>query len=313
MTFSGFDEENKITCSWTPVAYAEYYSLIVNGDAIVEQLTEPYYTFTPQVGSNEVCVIATSVYGCFTWPYECATQMVCPAVEGFDFAFNGSEVTVTWNGDADFYEIVLDGAPIGMVNTAMFTATLEGEHVLVVTPVYEDCFAIPADFSFNITNIAPEIQITDIHEGYINTAWNAVDGAIAYNLYRNGEPIAENLTEPSYKDTEMPLDAKHCYAVQTVFEKGVSDLSEAACANYFTGLNEADDNINIFPNPTTDMVTIQCVGMTLIEVYSAEGKLVKRIKVNEDDCQLDGLENGIYTVRILRDNDIFVRRIIKTH
>jgi len=313
MTFSGFDEENKITCSWTPVAYAEYYSLIVNGDAIVEQLTEPYYTFTPQVGSNEVCVIATSVYGCFTWPYECATQMVCPAVEGFDYAFNGSEVTVTWNGDADSYEIVLDGAPIGMVNTAMFTATLEGEHVLEVTPVYGDCLAMPADFSFNITNIAPEIQIADIHEGYINTAWNAVDGAIAYNLYRNGEPIAENLTGLTYKDTEMPLDAKHCYAVQTVFEKGVSDLSEAACANYFTGLGESDNQVTIFPNPTSDKVTIQCVGMTQIEVYSVEGKLVRSIKVDGDAYQLEGLESGIYTLRILSGNDIFVRRIIKTH
>jgi len=182
-----------------------------------------------------------------------------------------------------------------------------------VVPLYENCVALAAQFDFEVTNIAPEIRITDVHEGYIAMTWTEVESALAYNLYRDGELIAENLTETIYTDTEMAIDAQHCYAVVSVFEKGISDQSEAACANYFTGLNEADGNVAIFPNPTTDKVTIQCTGMTLIEVYSTEGKLVKRVEVDGNDCQLEDLEHGIYTVRILRGNDIFVRSIIKTH
>jgi len=170
---------------------------------------------------------------------------------------------------------------------------------------------LPARFTFEVTNIAPEIRITEVRQGLMSTAWTEVDGAIAYNLYRDDELIAENLTETTYNDTEMALDAQHCYAVASVFEKGVSDKSEAACANYFTGLMENNGKVNIYPNPTSDKVTIECAGMTLIEVYSAEGKLVERIKVEGDAYQLDGLESGVYTVRILKGEETLVRRIVK--
>jgi hypothetical protein len=167
------------------------------------------------------------------------------------------------------------------------------------------------EFVFEVTNIAPEILITDVHEGYISMAWNEVDGAIAYNLYRDDELIAENLTETSYKDTAMAIDSEHCYVVQSVFEKGVSDKSVAACVNYFTGLGENAGKVNIYPNPTSDKVTIECAGMTLVEVYSAEGKLVERIKVEGDSYQLDGLEQGVYTIRILKGEETIVRRVVK--
>ena len=83
------------------------------------------------------------------------------------------------------------------------------------------------------------------------------------------------------------------------------------CANYFNGLLENGGEVNIFPNPTSDKVTIQSTGMTLIEVYTVEGKLVQRVKVEGDAYQLDGLENGIYTLRIYKDEETFVRRIVK--
>ena len=123
--------------------------------------------------------------------------------------------------------------------------------------------------------------------------------------------IEENLTELAYSDTEMALNAQHCYAVQSVFEKGVSDLSEEACANYFAGVGEDDSKVAIFPNPTTDKVTIQCEGMTMVEVYSAEGKLVQRVKVEGDTYQLDGLESGVYTLRVMKGESIFIRRVVK--
>ena len=30
--------------------------------------------------------------------------MVCPIVDNFDYSFNGNEVTVTWNGDAEEFQ-----------------------------------------------------------------------------------------------------------------------------------------------------------------------------------------------------------------
>jgi hypothetical protein len=239
------------------------------------------------------------------------TKTVCDAVDGFDYSFLGNEVIVTWNGDAERYNLRIDGFEWITVETNAYTATVEDGFQIEVTPVYEDCMALSATYSITITNIAPEIRITDVHDGYIAMAWNAVDGALAYNLYRDGELIAENLTETSYNDTEMAINAQHCYAVQSVFEKGVSDKSGEVCANYFAGIGENGSKVNIFPNPTSDKVTIECIGMTLIEVYSVEGKLVQRIQVEDDTYQLVGLESGVYMLRIHKGDETFVRRVVK--
>ena len=186
-----------------------------------------------------------------------------------------------------------------------------GLHTIVVFPDQAGCLTLPAGFTFEVTNIVPEIRITDVREGLMATAWNAVEGAFTYNLYRDGELIAENLNETSYNDTDMALNMQHCYAVQSVFEKGVSDLGEAACANYFSGVGENDTKVAIFPNPTSDKVTIQCEGMTLIEVYSVDGKLVQRVKVDGDHYQLDALESGTYTLRIRCGETTYSKKVIK--
>ena len=311
LTFSGLDGEQMIRCSWDPVEYAEHYSVTINGEAI-EPLTEPHVSFFPSVGSNEVCVMATSVYGCFTEPYECATLMVYPAVGGFDYSFTGNEAELSWNGDAPSYLVQLDNQDEEVIEgNTLAKVVADGDHLLAVTPIYPEGVAYPAQFMFTVTNRIPEIQITEVHEGIMATAWTAVDDAIAYNLYCDGEPVAENYTGTSYNDREMPLNARHCYTVAAVFTKGVSDQSEAACANYFQGVDETDSKVKIFPNPTTDKMTVECVGMTQIEIYSADGKLVHRIEVENDVYQIDGLENGVYLLRILKGEEVLMRKAVK--
>lgn len=297
---------------WSDVPDVEYYEVTYNGNT-TQKTPEggaTGFSFDPIVGENTICVTVHSVYGCDSEPV-CMTKTVCDAVDGFDYSFVGNEVIVTWNGDAERYDLRIDGFEWITVETNAYTATVEDGFQIEVTPVYEDCMALSATYSITITNIAPEISITDVREGVMATAWNAVEGAMAYNLYRDGELIAENLTETSYNDAEMAINAQHCYAVQSVFEKGVSDKSGEVCANYYAGVGENDNKISIFPNPTSDKVTIQCAGMTLIEVYSAEGKLVQRIQAEDDTYQLVGLESGVYMLRIHKGDETFVRRVVK--
>jgi subtilisin family serine protease len=313
LAFVVMDEAGLLHFTWNHFWSVESYEVTYNG--ITTEVASDWpnmeeFSFEPVVGENSLCVRAKSIFDCYSDPV-CITQNVCAAVDGFDYTFNGDEITMTWNGGADSFVISIDGGESTTVETNAYTTIIVGGHNIQVAPLYEDCVALAASFDFVVTNIAPEIRFTDVREGVMATAWNAVDGAIAYNLYRDGELIAENLTETSYNDTEMAINAQHCYAVQSVFEKGVSDKSAEVCANYFAGIGENDSKVSIFPNPTSDKVTIQCIGMSLIEVYTAEGKLVQRIQPEDDTYQLVGLESGVYMLRIRKGDETFVRRVVK--
>ena len=310
---------NRFYWQWNNPADVERFNVVYNGN-VLELLPSPTGSTSllmtdMLIGENTICVTAQSVYGCDAETV-CLSQNICASVDSLDYHFNGDLVTVTWFGDADAYEVVVDGAEPVIVETNTFMDTLMGSLTVQVMPVHEDCMSLIAScFIESVYNIAPEIRITDVHDGYISMAWTEVDypwaSAIAYNLYRDGELIAEHLNESTYNDTEMALNAQHCYAVQSVFEKGVSDVGEAACANYFNGLGENDGKLSIYPNPTSDKVNIECQGMSLIDVYNVEGKLVQRIQVEGDAYHLDGLDNGIYTLRIHKDEAVLVRRVVK--
>ena len=302
-------DNTTVRFAWNAVSDAEYYMVDFKEETV--QTTDCYIDLEVEPGDNTVCVTVHSVYGCNS-DMVCYTLPVCAPVTNLDYAFEGNEVTITWEGPEVGNDLVVDGEHDNCFGTSYMRWFGNGVHTIFVYPDQGGmCLTLPAELTFEVTNVAPEIRFNDVREGHMVTEWDVVDGAIAYKLYRDGELLAENLTATTYDDSEMAINMQHCYAVQTVFEKGISDLGEAVCANYFTGLDENDGKVSLFPNPTSDKVTIQCEGMTMLEVYSAEGKLVQRIKVDGDAYELNGLESGVYTLRIMKGETAFIRRVVK--
>ncbi len=302
-------DNTTVRFAWNAVPDADYY--IVDFKDETMQTTDRYIDLEVEPGDNTVCVTVHSVYGCNS-DMVCYTLPVCAPVTNLDYAFEGNEVTITWEGPEVGNDLVVDGEHDNCFGTSYMRWFGNGVHTIAVYPDQGGmCLTLPAELSFEVTNVVPGIRFNDVREGHMVTEWDAVDGATAYKLYRDGELLAENLSVTTYDDSEMAINMQHCYAVQTVFEKGISDLGEAVCANYFTGLDENEGKVSLFPNPTSDKVTIQCEGMTMLEVYSAEGKLVQRIKVDGDAYELSGLESGVYTLRIMKGESAFIRRVVK--
>jgi len=72
-----------------------------------------------------------------------------------------------------------------------------------------------------------------------------------------------------------------------------------------------DVGVLVFPNPSKDGFNIQCKGLTCVEVFSLDGKIIKSIEPTDSQCFIDGLGSGMYLVRIVSDLRLTVRKIVK--
>jgi len=99
-----------------------------------------------------------------------------------------------------------------------------------------------------------------------------------------------------------------CYQDPSFGDANVVD--GGAC---FTSVSNVmiERNITIFPNPTFSEVQIIGAGeIEYIEVYNIKGTLVSN-KINSSSIDLSNLEEGVYILRILIENDFEFRRVIK--
>jgi hypothetical protein len=87
--------------------------------------------------------------------------------------------------------------------------------------------------------------------------------------------------------------------------------------DYNVGLNELEEFVNVFPNPTNDILNIQISKVVIngsIQVEDLNGKIVKRIlSINEGNTSIDLSEamNGIYIVRLRIDSGEYITKIVK--
>ena len=149
--------------------------------------------------------------------------------------------------------------------------------------------------------------------GYTNMdgtsqATPCVAGIVALMLQKNPEltpaEICRILEETSVKLTPTKSNIT-----------GVGRVDALAAVNAvpaWDGVAEQNDNqALVFPNPSQDAFTVQCDDMTRIEVFSMDGRLVKTMESNGSQCQIEGLENGVYVLQISRGGRKLVQRIVK--
>ena len=76
---------------------------------------------------------------------------------------------------------------------------------------------------------------------------------------------------------------------------------------------DIQENINIFPNPTTGLVTVNNSENSVLKIFNVLGDLIDQVNLTNDVDYIDLSEfsDGIYYFEIYKDKLIFTKKIIK--
>jgi hypothetical protein len=122
------------------------------------------------------------------------------------------------------------------------------------------------------------------------------------NTYVVDEPI---LSMTSYNDTVIWGAGKNGYLVRMISPNITS----------VNNLN-LEETATLFPNPATDFFTIQFPKGSeqsdiIIEVYSMDGRLIKKGEPGKNIIQISELTKGSYLVKVINESRIFQTRVLK--
>ncbi len=149
-----------------------------------------------------------------------------------------------------------------------------------------------------------------------------------YNVYRSTENANYSLigsvnavagqTYYEYFDAVNAINTYY-YQVKAEYDNGCeSEPAQSAvnpANNYVTvnvtSIGQFDDEVNLYPNPTSGNVTIQATGMNRITVVNALGQVVYDAEIENDMTTLNmgQFTSGVYMVRIATATGVSVKRV----
>ena len=169
---------------------------------------------------------------------------------------------------------------------------------------------------------APGVQIKSLDynttDGYTlmdgtSMATPLVAGTIALMLSKNHaltpakiDEILENTAVETRHGTSLRNRHKN-----NDFGSGLLDALAAVNAVNPDAVSETQNEIAVYPNPSMGDFTIVGDGINLVSVVSFEGKLLKTIEVNGNECHINGLPNGVFVLKIDTNHGVIVNKIVK--
>ena len=167
-------------------------------------------------------------------------------------------------------------------------------------------------------SIVPQHLVAQIDGNDVVLQWQEASMAASYNVYRDGERIAEGLTEPTYTDNTASVQEIQHYTVT-----GETDFIESSPSNEvfsdWTVLSEEflGCQIQVYPNPTNGILTIEThnadAQMTECHVLNVIGQEVMR-QVGDSgqmNLNLTSLPDGTYFVKVVTASENKTIKIVK--
>ena len=122
---------------------------------------------------------------------------------------------------------------------------------------------------------------------------------LGYLIQKNGELLQEFLETPEYMDFEVEFFQTYEYVVIAVYD----DNCESACAPLSIevipdAVPEYSKEAKVYPNPAKNILHVEGVGLSQVEVFNIMGQSVMNINENFETIGISHLQNGIYFIRI---------------
>ena len=169
---------------------------------------------------------------------------------------------------------------------------------------------------------APGVQIKSLDYNNINgytlmdgtsMATPLVTGTIALMLSKNHELTPAQIDNILETTAIAPQKTASPRSQHKDNDFGAGRLDALAAVNAVDYENVAETNqqqVLVYPNPSTGHFTVQCEGMNRIELFTVEGKRIQNAVVKEDSYLIEGLPNGIYLIQITTTHSKILKKIV---
>jgi len=152
-----------------------------------------------------------------------------------------------------------------------------------------------------VTNL--EVEYTEDCEAVLT--WEAPEGAELFNVYRDGELVAE-VDETTFTDVEADAYIAHTWAVTVVCEIGESvevTVEEDPC---YVGISKQSGKVSIYPNPARSFVYIDGANIVKVEIYNMLGQLIdtQKGKVNSIDVSKYNIGTYLFKAYDVNNNTV---------
>jgi YD repeat-containing protein len=242
----------EVELAWAGFPDAESFTLYQGETVIAEGLVDPYYTVENLEMGVEYCfaVMATNSVGNSEVSETVCVTIELPAAPAnlVAEATSDTEIALTWDEVPGIYSYnvyqVVETAEettyelLGEAWWAEYTVselTAETEYSFVVKAVSNvgESAASNVATATTLAPAAPTVPaapvVTGSFEGdKVILEWEAVEGALAYNLYFGGNLLAGPF-EDLVVEIQVPEPGEYCFTVTAVNEVGESEHSEEVC------------------------------------------------------------------------------------
>lgn len=100
--------------------------------------------------------------------------------------------------------------------------------------------------------------------------------------------------------------------VTTDCQSGCNSTNSMEIHSFFMNENDYDEDVSLFPNPSSDMVTVNAFFIKRIRIINESGQVVRDIVYDDSDgivLDISDLRQGIYIIEITTHNDKKYKRL----